>query len=163
MKKAFTLVEIMVSVGLMSILAIGVNTYFISSLRSARKAATNAIVKSEGEQIQTNIVQMVKFAKRINVCTATSLSILANDGSDVTYSVVSNRLSQNIIPPVPTPTVMANLNSTKTSVLGCGGTTFTCVTGGRTVDLCFILSSVGAGDVTDATSMTFRNYIYTSN
>ena len=163
MTKAFTLVEIVMSVGLMAVLAVGVNTYFISSLRSARKAATVSIVKSEGEQIQTNIVQMVKFAKRIGGCPSyTSLILTASDGSEVTYTINSDRILQTINYPSPTPDVSIYLNSTKTLFAGCGNT-FACIAGGSTVDMCFLLSSAGAGDVTEATSMTFRNYIYNSN
>lgn len=165
MKKGATLVEIMISVSLLAILVVGVNTYFISSLRSARKAATSSIVKSEGEQIQSNIVQTVKFARRIYLCTATSLSLLASDGTDITYSIVGTRLNENIVAPAPTPALTIVLNSANTSVTvtGCGGTAFSCTTAGKTVDMCFTLSSANAVDVTDTNSMTFKNYIYTSN
>ncbi len=165
MKKSFTLVEIMISVGLMAVLAVGVNTYFISSLRSARKSATNVIVKSEGEMMLTNIVQDVKFAKRINTnCPTNSLSILASDGSDITYTISGGNITYLKQPPNPTPMISMNLNSTKTAVNGCGGNVFSsCIPGGKVVDVCFIVNSTGAGDVTDTTSMTFKNFIYTAN
>jgi len=164
--KAFTLVELMVVIGLMSVLAVGVNTYFISSLRSARKAATVSIVKNEGEQIQADIVYATKFAKRINSCSSTSINLLAGDGSTIIYSITGTNLNKNTNPPDPLPVVSINLNSTKTIVSNggeCLGTAFNCVGGGKTVDMCLYVSSANAGDVTEATSMTFKSYIYNDN
>lgn len=164
MKKGFTLIEVLTSLALLAVLAVAVNTYLISSLKSARKAAANSVIKSEGEMIQTSIVRNVSFAKRINGCTATSLNFLASDGSTIIYTLNSGRLVQSIDIPDSNPAVSSNLNSTRTSVAGClaANALFACQSGGKTVDFCLRISTVGL-DTSDNSFMEFRDFVYSNN
>jgi len=148
MNKAFSLVELIVGIGLTSILLMAVSLYLVSSLKSTRVTATKIRIKDEAEFLLTSMVRTIKFSRRINECTATKLDMIDTDGSIVVYQWVSGRVNVTWTYPLPTPTVAINLNAVNNSVnyttAPCNGNLFTCDTNLRTVDICFtMLDPVG--------------------
>ncbi|OGC92854.1 hypothetical protein A2899_01375 [Candidatus Amesbacteria bacterium RIFCSPLOWO2_01_FULL_49_25] len=156
----FTLVEILVAIGLLAVIGTSTSVLLMTSLRGARKATAIAMVKNEAEFAQSAMGQMVRYAKSITSCSATKLDIVRLNGDDVSYQLTggviassSSKLSEAI-----------NLTSDRVAVSGCTGTMFSC--SGNVVNVCFTANAAKGIDVTDTagsggikfdSSITLRN------
>ncbi len=140
--KGFSLIEIIVGIGLMALISMTATLLLTSSLRSARKAAAIALVKNEGNWILNSMVGMTKYAASISTCNANQLSVLRLDGTTIDYTFSGTSIASN----------GANLNSNGVSVSSCAPV-FTC-SSSSSVTICFNLEKAGATDVTDRSSVS---------
>jgi prepilin-type N-terminal cleavage/methylation domain-containing protein len=88
-KQGFSLIEILVGVGLFSVLTVIVTTLMISSIRTSRKAAAVAVAKNEGAYALRAMEEQIRYAADVN-CTAGGNSIdLHKIGTNqlITYSL----------------------------------------------------------------------------
>ena len=149
-KKGFSLVELMIGIGLTSLLLVSVNLLFFSGIRSSRKSSAIGEVDSEGRYVLGAIMQMVRYAKKIDACSSNSLTVRRVNNDSVTYSVSVVSGSEKI------SSSSADLTSSRVVISQCSGGTpfFNCpILGGTTdmveVDICFQMQSRTALDVTD--------------
>lgn len=138
MKKGFSLVEMLVGLGLFAILGTVSTVMLLSAMRGARKAAAINIVKNEGQYALNAITQTARFA-RLAECTAgPTLTLTRADDTTAVYSLTGEVITGG----------GGNLTSTKVTVTECAGGMFAC--NGRTVQVCFNIDTAGAADVTES-------------
>ena len=145
--KGFTLVEILVGVGLFGLLLTTANVIMFSSLRSARKSAVVAVAKAEEAFALGVIARAVKYATTVRCPDANTLVVRTEDGTTittVTYGYNSGgsflesgggRLTSNqVVVTVPGDCVAAP------GVFRCEG---------KQVSICFAVNVAVTSDVTD--------------
>lgn len=152
MKKAFSLIEIIVAIGLLAIIAVTTSTLLLTSLRSARKSAAINEAKAEGQYALTDMVQNLKFAASIACNSATSLTMVDANTISTTYSLSGTRILKSISSPVTN--LYITTSSAAVGVGACtGGNMFTCDTTNtppRYLDICYWIDAAGASDVTNS-------------
>lgn len=77
--KGYTLIELVVVIGLVGMLSLGIVSIFLGSMRSSRLARVEAEVKSQGDVAINQIERNLRGAVSSPVCN--------HDGSGVTYTV----------------------------------------------------------------------------
>lgn len=168
MRQAYTLIELVVALGIFVVLMATVTVMLVTTLRGARKAAVVAVAKSQGQFAMNSISQLVKYSTRVVDCSnPTSLTVEKVNGHQVTYSLAGGQIASSS--PVLTSTI--NLTSPEVSVTttGCsGGNMFSCP-GINTVNICFAVEGANASDVTTAVGalgtggVRFESQIYLRN
>lgn len=159
MRKAFSLVEIVVALGLFAILATTISTLLLTTLRGARKSAAIGIVKNEAQTAMTSMAQTLRFAQSVDCSVADQVTVVDQNGGTVVYQyqLASTRIMRGLVA----------LTSPNSVVSRCGITSvFIC--SGRVVDICFTADAAGAADVTTQAEgatgirfearVTLRNY-----
>lgn len=150
MNKAFSLVEILVGMGLFAILATTTAVMLLSAMRGARKAAAINIAKNEGQYALNAMTQMARFAK-LAACGGTTLTLTKTDDTTVNYSLVLGTIASG----------SADLTSQKVAVAACSPNMFTC--DGRNVQICFNIDSATAADVTETAGILFKTTVVLRN
>jgi len=150
MKKGFSLIEILVGLGLFAVLGTVSSVMLLSTLRGARKAAAINIAKNEGQYALNAMAQTTRFAKACS-STATSLTLTKTDDTTVIYNLASGVIVSG----------SANLTSEKVVATACGGTMFTC--SGRSVNICFNIDTPGTPDVTESAGILFKTTVVLRN
>ncbi len=154
MKRAFSLVEMLVGLGLFAILGTVTAVMLLSAMRGARKAAAINLAKNEGQYALNAMAQTTRFAKSA-ACTTTTLTLTKTDDTTVDYSLAGGTIASG----------SANLTSQQVAVtvpLTCpGGGMFTC--SGRTVQICFNIDSATALDVTETAGILFKTSVVLRN
>lgn len=151
MKKAFSLIEILVGLGLFALLGIVTAMMLLSSARGARKAAAVNIAKNEGQYALNAMSQVIRFGKQAVCNSGINLDLTKTDDTVVNYNLTGGKI-------VSGP---ANLTSQKVAVTGCGGTVFTC--SGRNVTICFNIDAASPADVTETAGILFRTTVVLRN
>lgn len=154
--EAFSLIEILIGMGLMAvIMAAGVVLLF-TSLRTSKKAANVGAAKSEGAYAINAMSQKIRYAQSI-VCDTPSAGDLTVNFFDRSYTVYS--LSGGKITATTPPGGAVDLTSAKVSVTGCP--LFTCDTSTppSAVTICFSVSVAGVTDVTETGSAAFQTKV----
>jgi len=170
--KGFTLVEVLVGVGLFSLLAVTMTTLVTALLKSARKAEAVTLVKGEGEYALSAMVNMVRFSS-LPVCSTAgggkSLTVQKRDSISYRYyATPSPNYPQHLSS--ESGTMVTPLTSNRVVMTECGVIPiFTCAADESWVDICFWLdSAVGidssekAGAVGTA-GMQFRTRVFLRN
>lgn len=154
MRKAFSLIEILVGLGLFAMLGTVSAVMLLSVMRGARKAAAINIAKNEGQYALNAMAQKTRFGKAAS-CTATSLTLTRTDDTTVDYNLTGGKITET------EAAVVDDLTSEKVAVATCGGTMFTC--NGRTVTVCFNIDTAGTPDVTESAGIMFKTTIVLRN
>ncbi len=90
MKKSFTLVELVVVIGLFALLGTMATAMLAATLQGAKKAAAVGLVRNEGGYVINLMTQMLKFSPNITACGANSLTFGSGaGGGSVTLSCVT--------------------------------------------------------------------------
>ncbi|GEM_PF-6188710 len=90
MKKSFTLIELVVVIGLFALLATMTTAMLAATLQGAKKAAAVGLVKNEGSYVINLMTQMLKFSPNITVCGANSVTFVPGaGGGSATMSCVT--------------------------------------------------------------------------
>lgn len=89
MKKAFTLIEVVVAMGVFAVLMVATSLLLISTLRGAKKSGAQISVRTEGARIMDVISSSLRYAQ-ISSCSGSSITAQLLDGSSVTYSCQTN-------------------------------------------------------------------------
>lgn len=142
-KSGFTLIEILVVVGILgAIVVIGSITFF-SVLRGARKSKMISLVKQNGDYALEVMIKMIRNAREItSPCDGsdTSITILNPDRGETTFSCEDDAISSNA----------AELTSSQVKV-GAGSCSFDCQPGEAlqpdTVTISFTLEAEKEGGV----------------
>lgn len=146
-QRGFTLIELMIGIGLTSVLLVSVNLLFFSGIRSSRKSSAIGETDSEGRFVMGAIQQMVRYARKIDTCSNYSLTVRRVNGDAVTYNVILTSGSEKI------SSSSADLTTSRVVVSPCsaGAAVFTCSGSPQltTVDICFKLQNRTALDVSD--------------
>lgn len=83
MQKAFTLIELVVVMGLIAMLGTITTVMLVATLQSAKKAASVGLVKNEGTYVVNVMTQMLKFSTDVTVCGTNSVTFQPRaDGSN---------------------------------------------------------------------------------
>jgi prepilin-type N-terminal cleavage/methylation domain-containing protein len=94
-KSAYTLVEMMMAVGVFSIAALALATIFMFSVRSYAAMANYAVLDQYNRQAMDQLTYEIRQAQRVldysSNATTRSLSILNGSGTTVTYTFDSSR------------------------------------------------------------------------
>jgi len=150
-KQGFSLVEILIGMGLLALVAVTVNGLLFSALRGSRKAEAIAVVKTEGSYALNAMLGMIKYAQSITACPGdgNSVSLVAQDGQALSFkwetATVPNSMASS------SSTATTNLTSSRVTVsrpISCPRV-FDCAGGTRTVKICFAVESANATDVTE--------------
>jgi len=85
-RQGFTLLEMMVTIALISLISIVLSQVFISTLRSNKKTDILKEVKQNGNLALESMSRMIQNAKRVTCVTANTLAIVNPDGETTTIS-----------------------------------------------------------------------------
>lgn len=84
--KGFTLIEIMVVIGVFGIIAAFTTNMFVSILRGSSKSQILAEVKQNGNYALSVMERMIRNARKIEVYDVSSITILNPDGGSTVFS-----------------------------------------------------------------------------
>ena len=158
----FTLVELLVSITLMAVIGVAINTIFITTLKSANKADIMKEIKQNGEYASTVMEQMIRNAQTIQdvgglgVCTSAGLSgssirILNSDDHTSTFQLSAGQISST------GGMLTNNLKTSATNLI------FTCSKIGNappTVTFSFTISQLGTpAKAEEKATMNFRTTV----
>src|SRR6476620_4165278 len=88
-KQGWTLVEMMVSIGVFSIAGLALSTIFIFSIRSFAALSNYATLDRENRYAMDTITRELRQAKKVTNYTtngSSSISILSGDDQNITYT-----------------------------------------------------------------------------
>lgn len=114
-KNGFTLIEILVVIGIFGILAVIGTSMFFSILKGSTKTRVLAEVKQNGNYAISVMGRMIRNAKSIESCPGSSITIENQDRDSTTFSCSGGRVASN----------SAYLTSDKVAVTNCTNV-FTC-------------------------------------
>lgn len=156
MKKAFTLVETVLAVGLFAMMATISSVLLFGVVRGAKKASATALVRNEGSYAMNQMVGMLRYAVSVEsgTCSSSSISFVSitNLGSITTFSLSGTRIASN----------SANLTSSKVEV---SPFLITCPGVDKTVGITFTVKPAGSGGlgVVDSATTTFDSQVVLRN
>lgn len=172
MKKGFTLIEIIISLGIVAVLGLTISQIFISTVRTNTKTEILKEVKQNGEFAMETMVRMMQSAERItSACTGAttnSITILNPDGFSTTFGCVA---TGNLLRVASTSASTLYLTSASVTLGGsnCGSSTlaFTCTSAlglPSTVIISMDVAQAGATpDQFEQASASFQTSVNTRN
>lgn len=140
--RGFTLIEVVIAVGLFATLAIAGNLLLIGTLRGAKKAQAVAVVRSEGSYALGVITDLVRYSRQVIGCSADGASLTVTDlrGQPATLTCMTNGSDAYLA------SNSARLTSTAVTLAACTGV-FSCdvpVPNTRAVTISFSLRRSGS-------------------
>lgn len=152
--KGFTLIEILVSVGILATISIVVAQSFFTVMRSNSKTSLLADVKQSGEQAMQTMTRMIQNAKEItSACStegqqSTSVVIVNPDGGTTTFGCVLDATVTRIASTSATSEFLTDTTVTLGGdVCAASSLSFSCTTAAgqpSRVAITFSLAQVGA-------------------
>lgn len=96
-RQGFTLIEILVVIGILAIIVVVGSTSFFNLLRGSTKTKTASLVKENGDYALGVMTRMIRNAQKISVCNPnmTSIEILNPDGGLTEFSFDGDTISSN--------------------------------------------------------------------
>ena len=88
----FTLVEMLVYLGIMTVITITLVQSFIVVLKSNRVSFADSVLRNSGYSVMENITREIRSSKDINTCGSGILQLVKSDNSIVNFSVNSDGL-----------------------------------------------------------------------
>ncbi len=164
MKKGFSLIELLIGIGLIAVIIGTANVFLFSLVRSAKKAEASGVTKAEGSYAMTAMTQVIKFSRKIN-CIGTmpefDLQITRLNNEMVTYKLLGTKIASIS----GTPAINQALTSDAVTVAKCtnGTPMFSCDTDLKSVNICFIVSKAGSANIEDMASNKFENTVTVRN
>jgi type II secretory pathway component PulJ len=139
-RTGYSLIEVLLAIGLMAAILSLTSLMLFSVLRSARKSAAVAAAKTEGAYAMRAIERMVRYAGDIS-CPAGNLKVTLLNKDTITYGLAGGVISSN----------SAALTSDTLVINACTGGIFNCdiSTAGKSVRICFVINKAAGTDVTD--------------
>lgn len=116
MKKGFTLVEVLISITIISVVSSLLVSVFVISLRTTSKINNLQIVRQNGSYVQTQMVKMLRFAQLFDG--------LSSDGTTFTPAC---------LPPSTEPGTVEKFDYIRFTSFDGGQTTFSCDAAGGTI------------------------------
>ena len=162
MARGFSLIELLIGMGLVGILLATSNVLLFSSLQSAKKAEAQGVTKTEGAYALTAMSQVIKFASSIESCTNNTLRIRRLNNHTITYSLSGSKIASA----GATMNAVNNVDLTSpiVAVSGCSGgrPLFSCPDL-KSVNICFVVSNAGGTSVNDSANVTFDTTVSVRN
>ncbi len=158
--KGFTLIEVVVALGIFTVLAVVSSTLMFSILRGAKKAAAVAAVRTEGEYAMDALTSHLRFARQINSCSASQISFTSVDNTSITFSCQ--------LDPTTKTNYLADssgrLTSPEVTLVSCN--VFTCpspLPQSQTVQIGYTLTRSGSVAIEGAASVDFSSGVELRN
>lgn len=149
MRKAFTLIEMVVGIGVFAAVILMGTMMMVATLRASKKAAAVALVRNEGANALGVMTSFIRYADSVT-CTPTSVTIKTNSQDTVIFACTTDYLASN----------SARLTSANVKVGDCG--IFTC--GTNSVGIKFSLSKAGTSTLVETTAAsTFETTVVLRN
>lgn len=133
--KGFTLVEMVVGVGIFSVVIIMGTLMMVSTIRASKKASAVALVRNEGSSALNIMTSYIRYASSATCDSATSVSISPASGNQFSFTCINVGNNGSYI-----ASNSAVLTSTNVKVTSC---TFTCGSTPPLVNIYFSLAKVG--------------------
>jgi prepilin-type N-terminal cleavage/methylation domain-containing protein len=152
--KGFSLIEIILGLGLFAVLMVAVNVTLVSTLRDSRKASAVAIVKQEGGLALSLMEKAIKVGQSVTCLSATEVSLVQADNSvlNFTLDTVNHRLTS-------TTGLLTGSNVTVSADPSCAAV-FSC--SASSVNICFNVETatgVGTSDKAGLTGIKFQTLV----
>lgn len=163
MKRGFSLIELLIAMGLVGILIGTVTVMLFSSLKGAKKAEALGVTKVEGSYAMNAIRDKIKYARTIRSgCNGGSIQIERLNQHLITYSLNGTKIASNGALPNG-QTVAVDLTSPNVVIRTCAGRElFTCPNS-QSVQICFMVDKANSASPDDSatvrmeSSVTIRN------
>lgn len=96
-KAGFSLVELIVVIGLLSLLMLAISSTMLMSMLSSNRIRTATKVKQSGNYAITQIQTLIRGAKTITACDSSSesISLINPDGGETTIFLESSSIASN--------------------------------------------------------------------
>lgn len=168
MHKGFSLIELLIGIGLVAVLIATVNVLLFSSLQSAKQAEAQGVTKTEGAYALNAMSQAIKFAAQIETCQPDSLTIRRLNNHRITYSIAGSGTSTRIASAGATLSGTNNVNLTSpiVYVTNCdapNNNMFSCDASNRSVNICFKVNNSGGTSVNDSADVIFNTTVSVRN
>jgi prepilin-type N-terminal cleavage/methylation domain-containing protein len=96
--KAFTLIEIVVVIAILAIVGLVSTSLFFRNIRSTNRSDSTSEVSQNAQSVLSAVDRFVRNARKVtSVCPSTSstISLMASDDLEVTFSLSNNRIASN--------------------------------------------------------------------
>ena len=162
MKKAFTLIELLIGFALVGLLmATGIVLLF-TSLRTAKKASAVGTAKTEGAYALNTLSQKIRYAQSVSCPASPPNSVTVNffGGTTTVYRLSSGKLAASGASTADLTTSRVVVDSS-----GCPGGTFTCspAVSPTKVTICFNVNLAGVTDVNETGKAAFQSQVSLRN
>lgn len=163
MRTGFTLIEVVVAVGVFALLAVIGSSLLFNILRGSKKAAAISSIRSEGAVVMDALNSHLRFARSIDACSSSSVQVTTVNDNTLTFACLADAANGlNYI-----ASGSARLTTPVVTVTNCN--VFTCCSGAdctapytdklNKVKINFILSRKGAVMTEDTASMVFSSEV----
>lgn len=132
MKKAFTLIEVVVAIGIFAVLSVVSSLLLVGVLRGSKKAAAVILVRGEGAYATESMAAQLRFGKSITSCTGSGVTAKTKTGADLIFECLGDYLASN----------SARLTTSNVRIVSCANV-FTCPDA-QTVRITFSLQKAGS-------------------
>lgn len=150
MRKAFTLIELMVTFALLAVMMTSVGLLLTASLRAAKKGLLTAQAKTEGQYAVDVMGNMLRYAVAKSDCTGNSVTFTPRNGDTLQtiFACGSDNIASKSAEASPRT---SNLTSSKVKVSGCS---IECSLNSVTIK--FNIQQAGTSDLTSETVSTIH-------
>ena len=149
-KRGFTLLEVLVVVGLFGILVVALTGIFLATLRGNAKTRAMALVRQEGDHVLAVVTRQIRGGKAIKNCYDNLLRVTDAQGNLAEFSCSTS----------PEGGYLAlgeeRLTSENVVVNDCA---FSCGLTFRQVNIDFTLTNARAGNVAETATARFRTQV----
>ena len=157
-KNGFTLLEILIGLGLVATVFSVAGSVLFASLKSTRKAAAVAVAKAEGAYAMRAMSDMIRYAQAVT-CQSTRIqvdrpsqqsskqSLVYSFDNSVNPAKISST-SGTFVSPGPLQSDLTS-SEVRVSLTECGNTMFNCSDQNQVVEICFAVDSASGVDVSD--------------
>lgn len=157
MSKGFTLIEVVVAIGVFAVLATVGSVLLFSILRGSKKAAAVAAVRTEGAQVMAALTSHLRFARQVNACTGSLITFTTVDNTSLTFSCLTTGSPPNTF----LASNSARLTSEAVNLTSCAAV-FSCAPAApltQTVNIKFSLTRSGATVAEGTASVDFQSEV----
>jgi prepilin-type N-terminal cleavage/methylation domain-containing protein len=93
LKPGFSLIELIVVVGLLSLLMLAISSTMLMSIVSSNRIRTTTTTKQAGNYAIDQIQGLLRNAKKITACSSSAVAFTNQDGGSTTISLQSARIA----------------------------------------------------------------------
>lgn len=139
-KTGFSLIELIIAIGLIAMLMLAISSSMLMSIISSNRIRNLTKIKQAGNFALDQIQGIIRNAKDITICNSSTVTVVNQDGTTSTISLISNRLATNI----DTYITPANLDVDATTLFNCqpNDTTSTSVEKTNLIKIAFTLKDL---------------------
>lgn len=96
-KKGFSVIELVVVIGLISLLSIGMSAILLTTIVSSNRVRTMTKIKQAGDYTITQIQTMIRNARTITPCSSVdnTMTIIGQDGGSSNIAIENDRIASS--------------------------------------------------------------------